>query len=250
MEPFERNRHYRTHGGVVFKSNAGVLPGLILVAVGAIFFLNNLHIFYIHDIFRFWPAILIALGIVKLVDSSYGGGRVCGGILAALGGVFLARNLGYLDIGMYEIWPLFLIGLGILLLVQRTTEWHVKLPNPSGVRNVGANTLKVDAIFSGAKRVVTTQDFQGGEVTAVFGGIELDLRQAGMAADRAVLEINAVFGGVELKIPRNWSAVVEGVGIFGGYSDNSLQPDPSVIPVIKQLIVKGSAAFGGVEVKN
>jgi hypothetical protein len=250
MEQYDRSRAHRTHGGVVFRSNSGVLPGLILVAVGAIFFLNNLHIFYIHDIFRFWPGILIALGIVKLVDSSYGAGRVIGGILAGFGVIFLARNLGYIDITMHEIWPLFLIGLGLLLLVQRTSEWNVKFPDPSAARNVTANSLKIDAIFSGAKRVVTTQDFQGGEVTAVFGGIELDLRQAGMTVDRVVLAINAIFGGVELKIPRNWSAVVEGTGIFGGYSDSSLQPDLALVPVIKQLIVKGSAAFGGVEVKN
>jgi len=70
MEYDHRYNSRRTHGGVVFKSNAGVLPGLVLVAVGAIFFLNNLHIFYLRDIFRFWPAILIAAGIVKLVDSS------------------------------------------------------------------------------------------------------------------------------------------------------------------------------------
>ena len=97
---------------------------------------------------------------------------------------------------------------------------------------------------------MTSQDFQGGEVVAIFGGVELDLRQAGMTGDSAVLEINAIFGGVEIKIPRNWSAVVEGVGIFGGYADNSFQPDPAQGPGVKQLIVKGVAAFGGVDVKN
>jgi hypothetical protein len=224
------------------------------VAVGALFFLNNLHIFYVRDWLRFWPAILVAIGIVKLVDSTYNGGRVFGGILIGFGGIFLARTLGYIDIGMREIWPLFLIGLGLLLLVQRTGEWHVVFPDPSGTRAASAEplkgALKIDAVFGGAKRVLTTQDFQGGEVVAIFGGVELDLRQTGMVADSAVLEINAVFGGVELKIPRNWSAVVQGVGIFGGYSDNSFQPDPALAPGVKQLIVKGAAVFGGVDVKN
>ena len=233
---------------------------MILVGVGALFFLNNLHIFYIRDWFRFWPALLIAGGIVKLVDSNYAGGRVFGGVVAGIGGIFLARSLGYIDIGMREIWPLFLVGLGLLLLVQRTWEFHLKFSDPAATGTgasarvagpgAGAGAVRIDAIFGGSKRVVTSQDFQGGEVVAVFGGVELDLRQAGMTGDSAVVEINAIFGGVEIKIPRNWSAVVEGVGIFGGYADNSYQPDPAQGPGVKQLIVRGVAAFGGVDVKN
>jgi hypothetical protein len=115
---------------------------------------------------------------------------------------------------------------------------------------VDPDTLNVNTVFGGAKRVVGSQDFRGGEVVAIFGGVELDLRQAGMAGDSAVLEITAIFGGVELKIPQHWSAVVEGAGIFGGYSDETLQPNPAQFPGAKRLIVKGSAVFGGVEVKN
>ncbi len=250
MEQFDDYRRHRVRGGVSFRSNSGVIPGLILVGVGALFFLNNLHIIYVRTWFSYWPAILIAFGIVKLVDSTYAGGRVFGGIVAGFGAIFMARTLGYIDIGMREIWPLFLVGLGLLMLVQRTTEWHLKFPDPTGTRVVGSGTVKIDAVFAGAKRVVTSQEFRGGEVVAVFGGVELDLRQAGMTGDSSVLEINAIFGGVELKIPRDWSAVVEGVGIFGGYADNSIQPEPAHGPGVKQLIVKGVATFGGVEVKN
>jgi predicted membrane protein len=249
MDHFDSYRRHRTRGEIRFRSNSGAIPGVILVAIGALFFLNNLHIFYIRDIFRFWPAILIAFGIVKLVDSTYSGGRVFGGILAGFGAIFMARSLGYINISMREIWPLFLVGLGLLLLVQRSTEWQTRLPDPGGARPVGAGALKIDAIFGGSKRVVTTQDFKGGEVVAVFGGVEMDLRQAGMTADSAILEINAIFGGVELKIPRNWTAVVQGVGIFGGYADNSFQTDVPG-PDAKQLIVRGAAVFGGVDVKN
>ncbi len=250
FEPFDSYRRHRCRGGIVFRSNSGLIPGLILVGVGALFFLNNLHLFYIREWFRYWPAILIAFGIVKLVDSTYAGGRVFGGIVAGFGAIFLARSLGYIDIGMREIWPLFLVGLGLLLLVQRTAEWNVKLPDPGSSRVTSSGSLKIDAVFGGSKRVVTSQDFRGGAVDAVFGGVELDLRQAGMTMDSATLEINAVFGGVEVKIPRNWSAVVQGVGVFGGYSDNSFQPEPPEGPGVKRLIVRGAAVFGGVDVKN
>ncbi|HTS28306.1 MAG TPA: DUF5668 domain-containing protein [Bryobacteraceae bacterium] len=252
MEQFDNYNYWRhgERGGLVFRSNSGLIPGLILVGVGALFFLNNLHIFYIRDWFRFWPAILVAAGIVKLVDSTYPSGRVLGGILAGFGGIFLARALGFVDIGMREIWPLFLVGLGLLLLVQRNADWQMKLQVPGAPQVSKSGNVKVDAVLGGSKRVVTSQSFRGGEVTAVFGGVELDLRQANITEDSAVIEINAVFGGVEMKIPRNWSAVVQGIGIFGGYADNTVQPEPVLAPGVKQLIVRGAAVFGGVEVKN
>jgi hypothetical protein len=154
------------------------------------------------------------------------------------------------------LWPLILIGVGILLLFQRTYEWKVRMPRGRVHRGFAFDESKatpdrinIDAIFSGGKRVITSQNFQGGAITTVFGGVELDLRQAGMAADSAVLEIDAIFGGVEVRIPANWSAVVHGVGIFGGFGDHTAQPYPP-LPDTRQLIVKGSAVFGGVEVKN
>ena len=64
-----------------------------------------------------------------------------------------------------------------------------------------------------------------------------------------VLEINAIFGGAEVKIPQNWNADLRGVGIFGGFGDETLHPDLNV-PGTKRLIVRGAAVFGGVGVKN
>ena len=119
------HRHYRFHG---HRSHSGLVPGLILVGIGALFFLNNLHIIYLRDWIAWWPAILVAVGIVKLVDSTYTGGRVAGGVLLGLGGVFLAQSLGFLQIRMHDLWPLILIGVGLLLLFQRAGQWHARGP--------------------------------------------------------------------------------------------------------------------------
>ena len=251
----EQDRHhdYRVVG---LRTNSGLVPGLILVGIGALFFLNNLHIIYIREWLAYWPVILIAVGVVKLVDSTFTGGRVAGGVLLGLGAIFLAQSLGFMQIRTRDMWPLLLIGLGVLMLFQRAEGWrahiHATQSFKAGITSDAAdnpNTIKIDAVFSGGKRRILTQDFQGGEITTIFGGIELDLRQAAIAGDSAILEINAVFGGVEVRIPQNWNAVVQGVGIFGGFGDSTLQHNVDA-PVVKQLIVKGSAVFGGVEVKN
>src|SRR5690348_12123759 len=87
-----------------------MVPAIILIGIGAIFLLNNLHVIYVREILRFWPAILIAVGIVKLVDSNDSNSRGGGAVLIAVGGVFMARSLGYLDVSVGDLWPLILIG--------------------------------------------------------------------------------------------------------------------------------------------
>jgi hypothetical protein len=111
-------------------------------------------------------------------------------------------------------------------------------------------SLRETAVFGGGKRKISAPDFQGGKLDAVFGGFEVDLRQAGIAGDSAVLEINAVFGGAEVKVPRSWEVVMRGAGVFGGYADSTDHPDRAQYPNPKRLIVRGAAVFGGVEIKN
>jgi len=247
MEPNNyRNQRYgpdRTDG---WRAHGGLVPGVILVGIGALFFLNNLHIAVFQDWVRFWPVILIAVGIVKLVDSQYPGGRVAGGVLVGVGGVLLAQSLGFLDVRMHDLWPLWLIGLGVVLLFQRTLPWADAWGNRAG----SGGSLNGFALFGGGKRNVNTQNFEGGRIDACFGGFEIDLRRAEMQGNSATLQINAVFGGVEVKIPTDWAAVVQGIGVFGGYVDSTIQPIEPRTTEPKKLYLTGAAVFGGVEIKN
>jgi hypothetical protein len=227
-----------------------LIPGLIVIGVGLLFLLDNFHVIYVRDWWRYWPVVLIAVGLVKLVDSTFIGGRITGGILLGLGAIFLGQNLGFYYVGMHNLWPLFLIGAGLLMLGSRvwSPQWHGP-PEGRGAGLASFSTLNEFVIFSGSKRNVTTQDFQGGHLAGIFGGFEVDLRKADMAADSAVLEINTIFGGAEVRIPETWCAVVQGIGIFGGFGDHTVSPDPRA-PGVKRLFVRGSAIFGGVGVKN
>lgn len=238
--------HYSHRRGEVGAAER-LVPALVLIGIGLFFLLHNLQLFFFRDMFQYWPAILIAYGMVKLVDSDHTGGRAGGGILVVAGGLLLARNMGYLDLRMRDMWPLILIGIGLWMLFQRTTGADQPVPQAG---TFTGNRLKEQAVFSGGKRVIVAPDFQGGKVEAVFGGYELDFTRAGIAGDSAVLHIDAVFGGVEVKIPPSWNCELRGTAVFGAFTDETLHPDPATYPQIKQLIVKGSAVFGGVEVKN
>jgi hypothetical protein len=104
------------------------------------------------------------------------------------------------------------------------------------------------AVFGGSQRRVDSQDFKGGEVSAVFGGVELDLRPAVIIQDEVVIEADAVFGGIDIQVPENWNVIVEGHGIFGGYDDKTLHTMRE--DARPRVIVTGTAAFGGVVIKN
>jgi hypothetical protein len=54
---------------------------------------------------------------------------------------------------------------------------------------------------------------------------------------------------VGFKVPPNWIVVGHVFALFGGFGNKSVQPS-SDMPGVKRLYIKGSAMFGGVEVKN
>jgi len=168
--------------------------------------------------------------------------------------MFLLDNLHILSIDeVMKFWPVIPIALGLYLLVDRTV-WHGGIGRNASFEYASATTaehrIRESAVFGGGKRRINSQNFTGGRMEAVFSGFEMDLREASMQGDSAVLHIDVVFGGTEVRIPETWSAVVQGTGVFGAFADHTRQPDLSRTPNPKRLIVKGSAVFGGVEVKN
>jgi hypothetical protein len=105
-------------------------------------------------------------------------------------------------------------------------------------------------VFGGGDRQISSNNFKGGRLMAIFGGYKVDFNHAEIEGDKAVLEANAIFGGGEIRVPEHWHIVQQGVGIFGAYEDKTrhFQPDPS--KPTKTLVIRGVAIFGGIEVKN
>ncbi len=221
----------------------GLVAGVIFIAIGAVLLLDRFEILYASDILRYWPAILILIGVCSLFHRENVGSRVGGAILTVLGVILLADRVGYWHVRFRDLWPLLLITIGIVLL------WRA-IEGRRSPRAVSISQLNEWAMFGGVERRISSQDFEGGKATAVFGGVELDLRQAAMKGNQAVIEAHAVFGGVEIRVPENWTVSVQGVGVFGGYSDQTRHPRPEAVPDAKVLVVRGGALFGGVEVRN
>ena len=115
-------------------------------------------------------------------------------------------------------------------------------------------------IFWGGKRRIVAKNFVGGEVVSIFGGFDIDLREADMLGNSVEIEVVTIFGGGDIRIPPNWEVVMETVGIFGGCGDRTRHPEvPSAgastvggaaVPQPKKLVIKGVAIFGGMNIKN
>lgn len=225
------------------RTSAGWVPGLIVAGLGILFLLNNLNVVVIYNWWQLWPVVVIAIGITKLIDA---GQKATGAVMIVVGGIFLATTLGWFSWRVWELWPLALIGAGVVMLIERLSAL-----SKGSNWNIAESNGQTDgvAVFSGFKRRVTTDDYRGADYLAVFGGGEVNLRQAGMQADAAVITVTAIFGGIEFKVPENWLVVNELVGIFGGHEDKTVQPSPDA-PGVKRVILRGTAVFGGVTIKN
>jgi predicted membrane protein len=93
---------------------------------------------------------------------------------------------------------------------------------------------------------VRNAPFFGANMTAVMGGIELDLRQATLPED-AVIELFAFWGGIEIYVPPDWTVTSKVTTLLGGFVDK--RRPTSVVPT-KTLTVRGMVVMGGIEVKN
>jgi hypothetical protein len=156
-----------------------LVPGLLLTGAGALFLLNNLGILRMQDFWRYWRAILVAAGTSRLVDSIHHRRRIEGVFLTVLGRLLLACNLHFFDVRFRDLWPLGLIAPGLWLLAGRLGSG---VPTPTGA---SSDTVIEDwVLFGGGKRKVTTQNFEGGRISTVFGGVEIDLRRAQMRIAR------------------------------------------------------------------
>jgi predicted membrane protein len=235
-------------------SHWGFIWGFLIVLIGLALLLHHMGIIPFDPVARFWPMFLVAFGIMNLLTRS---GRFFG-FLLSLAGAFLQLNqLGITHLSFADLWPVALIALGLLLMwgsLETRGFLHSKekafqnfREQVAGAMGGPPTMLNAVAVFGGCERRVATANFQGGRATAVFGGIELDLRDADMEAE-AILEINCIFGGGEIRVPESWHVHSRSLPVFGGYEDKTRQPaNPGKT---KTLIVTGMVVFGGIEIKN
>ncbi len=220
------NRPAQFGGAKLIIGTFFVIHGLLLTA-------DNLGALDAWRYLRYWPAVVLLLGIYKLWQP---GRQLAGAILVLAGGALLAHAMGLADLELTDFWPLLLI-IGGIVIVTRATGVEV---GPSG----DADSRNLIAIF--AARKVVPHEFSGARVVACMGGIEIDLTDAVMKEKEAVIQAYTMWGGIEIYVPDTWEIAGEVVPFMGGFE---VTVAPAGAPQ-RRLIVRGAAVMAGIEVKR
>ncbi|MFA9219056.1 MAG: LiaI-LiaF-like domain-containing protein [Sphingomonadaceae bacterium] len=225
---------------------AQVMVGVLVIGLGLLFLLDNLGFLDFDFTLHFLPLLVTVFGILKIVQARSTQGVVVGALMVVGGVLLTMRSLGFLLISWRTLWPLILIAVGVSVVYRsviaqrqavRPLDFHAKVADDS--------IINATVVMGGYTRRLVTPDFRGGEITTIMAGCELDLRQSSINGD-AVLNVFALFGGIQIKVPPDWTVVLRGTPILGGFEEKTvLPPDGS-----KRLIVQGYAIMGGVEVRN
>lgn len=216
-----------------------LIVGIFIVLLGIIFLIEEFTGIDAHEFLVYWPVVLIVIGLMGLIQ---GTSRV-GSLIALVVGVWaLAYNLGYVSLEIWQFWPLVIVGVG-LSLVRRALVGQK--PSTTGAGEP-VDRVNAFAIMGGVVRTSNSSAFRGGELTAIMGGCELDLTQAQLAGDEAIIDVFALWGGVEIRVPDTWGVVGQVQPIMGAFEDKTRPPRDTKT----RLIVRGAVIMGGVEVKN
>ena len=113
-------RHRRVTAGIF---------GVILIALGTIFLLDNLGYIDSFRIWEYWPVVLIGFGLASLIAPRDAGDPAGGAVMTAVGTFFLLRKLDVIDWRFQDVWPLFLVLAGVALIGRALTERRVAAPD-------------------------------------------------------------------------------------------------------------------------
>jgi len=124
------------------RASGQLIAGIILISLGALFLLDRFYAFRFGHFFGvWWPALLIFLGVWKLVERQ--GRRMAGPlVLITIGAIFLVDNLNLIWWWRFDrLWPLILIAVGVGLMLGRLR--HHGDTQPPGAAPPGPPTIEV-----------------------------------------------------------------------------------------------------------
>jgi len=248
-----------------------VWAGLLIVGIGALLLLRNFGLGLPHWVFN-WSNWLIVIGLFVGARHNF---RNSGWFVMVLIGSYFTLKDIFRDYEMSNIvFPIMLLVLGLYLIVKPKSTHDFRRnrrfgrrarnnrfedvnpfgqePNaPTGDANADFNANDyIDSVnvFGGSNQVIYSKNLKGGEITAVFGGGDINLIQADFEG-QIIIDVTAIFGGLKIVVPATWQIKSEVTAIFGGVDDKRAIY-PAGEQANKLVIIRGVVLFGGVEFKS
>ena len=225
------------------KKFENILWGIAFIVVGLILAGNAIGITNI-DIFfdGWWTLFIIVPCFIGLFNDSDKTGNVIG---LVIGGALLLACQGLLNFEM--VWklvvPVALVIIGVSIIFKDSI--HGKINSEISKINKSEKDIpSYCATFSEQNANFENEEFKGADLTAVFGGVKCDLRQAIINSD-TVIKAESIFGGVEIYVPSNVKVKIKSTPIFGGVTDKSVHNQESE----HTIYINSTCMFGGVDIK-
>ena len=226
------------------KKLSKILWGIALIAVGSIFALKAFGVTNVEIFFDGWWTLFIigpcSVGIFSEREKT-------GNIIGLLIGVFLllcCQNVLSFDMFWKLAIPAIIVIVGLKMIFGAIFgDKAIKMLETS---RKNGDAIKVGcATFSGQNLNFDGEQFSGAELTAVFGGVKCDLRQAIIEKDCAV-NATSVFGGIDILVPDNVNVKVNSNSVFGGVSEKNHR---TAVQGAVTIYINATCMFGGVEIK-
>ena len=222
-------------------SNA--LWGLFFIVIGVIIAGNAFHLWEFNIFFDGWWTLFII--IPSLISIFQNGFRTSSLITLTIGVLLL---LSVQDILSFEVFgkliiPIIFVFIGINMIFKNF--FHIGDNSKSSNVKYQGGSSEYTAIFSGSRHQIVGEKFLGTTLNAIFGGVELDLRNAIIDED-IVINATAIFGGIDIFVPSNVKVKVSNVPIFGGVDNKA----PTIVDAnAPTIFVNSTCMFGGIDIK-
>ena len=219
-----------------------IIWGLALLAVSVVLILNAFAITNISIFFDgWWTMFIIVPSSIGLFTSRNKSANIIGLIVGIIL-LLVCQNVLDNDILWKLIVPVIIAVIGIKMIFGGIGK------DKSFIKCIDENKDNIKtafAAFSGQDVVFDNEVFRGAELTAVFGGIKLDLRNAVFEGD-TVVNACCIFGGADILLPDNVNIKVNSNSLFGGIDNKKHQNSKENVHTV---YLNGTCIFGGVDIK-
>lgn len=227
------------------KNLGNILWGIVLIVIGLIIGGNALGITNINIFFEGWWTLFIIIpcfiGLFKEREKT---GNVIG-LLIGIALLLSCQNILEFDMIWKLAFPVILIIIGFSFIFKDAFDQKVseEIKKLNGKKN---KDNEYTAIFSGQDVNFNNEKFNGANLTAVFGGVDCDLRNAIIEED-VLINVCSIFGGVDILVPDNVKVKIKSSSIFGGVEEkkrNTIDNNEA-----HTIYINATCIFGGAETK-
>ena len=226
------------------KKGRSIIWGLVLVILGVILGINELGLFKF-DIFfdGWWTLFIIIPCFIGLITDD----NKTSSLIFLIIGILLLFScqdiISFKLLGKLII-PIIIVIVGLSLIFKNIFNTNIN----NSIKKINSKSKpkeEYNAVFAGQKIKLDNEEFKGTSLNAIFGGIDIDLRDTIINED-IVITASAIFGGIDIFVPNNVNIKIKSNSVLGGVDNkNKNKTDDKNVTVY----IDATCIFGGIDIK-